>query len=336
MKQSKYIALIHKELNASISASEQEELAHWLNESPDNSALKEEIIAVWDMSNQYQKNYTPDVEKGLATLKQRIKADSAKDAKVVSMPPKKDNRWLAIAASVAILIVAGLLWNQFQTGSNNLQSLVSVENQVKEVTLPDGSKVWINQETELKYPQAFDGNNRIVYLNGEAFFDIQRNTSKPFIIKTKDTEVTVLGTSFNVSAYDNTQTTSINVKTGKVQLKVNATSDKLILVANEKAVFDNKANTLVKSKDKDLNAIAWQSGQLIFRKTRLVDAISDIENYYRVKISLTNTDLLECEYTSLFNNKELDSVLKSLSEAFSMSMQQENSTSYRLIGGSCD
>ena len=168
-----------------------------------------------------------------------------------------------IAASIVLLIgLSVTVYVLFNNYSQTQFTEISSADKIKEVLLPDGSQITLNQNATIKYPKEFSDNNRTVEFTGEAFFDIAKNTAKPFIIKTNKAEVTVLGTSFNILA-DEKDNITVTVKTGKVKLSKNKTEN---IILNPEEVGKIKNNTLSKSDNIDKNYL----GQVVQAQPRLL------------------------------------------------------------------
>ena len=149
-----------------------------------------------------------------------------------------------------------------------------------ELVLADGTRVWMNSETELKFPRVFTGDKRQVELvSGEAYFDVRKDKIKPFIVRNKDLDLTVLGTQFNIQNYSDEHEIITTLVEGAVQLS----SDKTILHPGEQATY-NKATreTQVETVDTELFT-AWREGRLIFKSTRLETVLKQLSRWYDVK-----------------------------------------------------
>lgn len=181
----------------------------------------------------------------------------------------------------------------------------------KEIYLPDGSKITLNADSELSYPKTFNDSIREVTLIGEAFFDIKRDVTKPFIVNTNSIKIRVLGTSFNVKSYDKDKKVETTLVTGKVEL-IKGKETPIVLAPSQKAVFHKTENKLEIEKVKSLDVVAWKDGTLIFDKTPLQEVVTDLERKYNTKIIINSKTLLNYEYTGTFDNLNIDDVLKLL------------------------
>ena len=340
MEKEFYIDLIYKSFSGDLSAEKQNQLDNWLSESEANRKEFDVLKKTWEMSSNFSKDFEVNLDTEFAQLQNRIDADekgNVKEAIVKTIPvARKNNWWKPLSVAAAVLLLAGAFF-VFNQNSTPVEMLVmkTLDGEVKEVALADGSKVWLNENSLLSYPDAMNGDERRVTLKGEAFFDITKNPSKPFIIDTRDAEVKVLGTSFEVRAMDDETKTEVVVKTGKVSLGKKNEVKPLILTKNQKGVYNNKTQGYVRSEVKDLNSISWQSKTMEFNDVVLEKVLIDIENHFDIKVTLDNQDLLKCKFTSIFIDKDQDAVLKTISNVLKMKLVETNDKSYRLTGGEC-
>lgn len=183
------------------------------------------------------------------------------------------------------------------------------------VILADGTKVMLNADTKFKYPIKFVGDRREVYLlSGEAYFDVSHDASKPFIIHTADMQTKVLGTSFNIRAYETEDEIYTTLVEGKVEIS-NAKDEmvKTILLPNQQAVF-NSANAGLSTKDVNVNHyISWKDGRFVFYKKPLGAILEDISRWYDVKLFYQNGDVQDMLFTGNMDKyKDIETVLRML------------------------
>lgn len=163
------------------------------------------------------------------------------------------------------------------------------------LTLSDGTKVWLNSETELKYPVRFTGNTREVSVKGEAYFEVKRDTLRPFIVHTPYSNTKVLGTSFNVSAYEDETTTAITLVSGKVE--VYNQHEKYILKPGWQAVTENKSGTL-KTREVDVTGyVSWKDGMFEFNDMPLEQLVSQLSRWYNVDFFFANSNIRDFKFT---------------------------------------
>ena len=167
------------------------------------------------------------------------------------------------------------------------------------IVLPDGTRVWLNAATELKYPVRFVGKERRVYLSGEAYFEVQRDTAKPFIVVMNGNEVRVLGTEFNVRSYKDEKCQFTTLVTGKVLL---TTHDRkcMELLPNEQGIVDPQGELRKEQVDVALYT-AWKDGNFVFRKQCLENIMEIVERWYDLKVTFEDE---WCKQVSFSGNVE--------------------------------
>lgn len=196
------------------------------------------------------------------------------------------------------------------------------------VTLPDGSTVKMNASTRIEYPLTFKGKIRKVKLSGEAFFEVTRDTLRPFIIETKNASVEVLGTSFNVSAYPNAGLVEVNVKTGKVKLTQHISGSSVhksaILPAGERGWVNVNENSMGQDRILSPNYSAWITKEIIFQRTPLAQAFGVLEDTYHVKIRMENPQIGKIPYTANFYpNQKLDYIIEVIARTHKLKVERK-------------
>lgn len=225
-------------------------------------------------------------------------------------------RFLRIAAILILAVMLGSIG--FYLGSaklvkNNTSAVVVDNYGLSRVELDDGSIVTMNHDTKINYPKKFKGNTREVSLEGEAFFEIEPNPDKPFIIHTGDVNIRVLGTSFNLTAYPDEKKVEVVVEKGSVQVyKTNMESsqtDEVILAPGEKGLYDIPSKRLDKSQNDNVNFLSWKTREITFKKTNLKDVTELLSKVYRVQIITGSAEVDSMLLTTEFDNKSIDFVL---------------------------
>jgi ferric-dicitrate binding protein FerR (iron transport regulator) len=209
----------------------------------------------------------------------------------------------AAAASVAILVVCGTFFLR-SSGAEEVYVL-NAGNEKQQFTLPDSSHVCLNANSRLTYTDAFGKNSRDVELSGEAYFEVTKNTGKPFTVKAGEISVRVLGTVFNVQAYHSEERIETTLLQGTVNVMQQSTSSGgIVLHPGQQLLFDKSAkNMIVNEIDVSLYT-SWKDGKLFFRQTALKDAFAIMERNFRIKIVLKNKSLEERKITGRFNLTE--------------------------------
>ncbi len=208
-----------------------------------------------------------------------------------------------VAASVLILTIS---WTWFYFFQASFKEYNNTNMVAKTYTLPDNSTVTLNYNTCLRYYTKDKTMRKTKLLSGEAFFSIQPNKQKPFIIATKNAKIEVVGTSFNVKT--NIEETEVSVKTGIVSLSNN--KDKSItLTYGEQGIVNS--NTITKAKLKNENYIAWKNRKLILKNISLYDAVNELEDYFHIKIIVPKS-CKNCYFTTTFTTESLYEALNEI------------------------
>lgn len=251
---------------------------------------------------------------------------------------KKDLRrlWLkrasAIAASLLlpVLILSTVYLYTEVNHYKQIPNIVSVNGgQRAGITLPDGTIVHLNSESKLTYTPDFNGKLREVVLEGEGFFEVTPNKEKPFIVKTSVFDVEVLGTSFNVSAYNDENIVETALIEGKVKLTMNKYPSKPVyLTPSQKFVYsrnDRKGSISIMEEDSEL---AWKQGILAFNAVPLTEVFRKIERWYGVTIHFDKDTIVNDKFTGQFKMISIQEMMNILRMHYNLKFKIENNDIY--------
>jgi ferric-dicitrate binding protein FerR (iron transport regulator) len=322
--------LLAKFLSDEASSSEKEEVEAWAGRSGENSAGLTAGEEIMKKARLYYRTRKFDP----AAAWEKIEGELT--PAVRPLAPRKEEftrgRWfLRVAASLLLAVAlgsAGYFIGIRQHQATVFTEVISNEDHVLQgITLPDGTQVSLNSSSRLTYPKQFSGKTREVHIEGEAFFDVKPDASNPFVITAGNARIKVLGTSFNVNARPGDKTVEVVVKTGKVQVACQGSSqtvESLILVPGERGVLYNDNNQLVKSWNENPNVTAWKTNELVFDKTSLREVIVNLEKVYHTEIQLSDPSLNELVLTAHFDNQPVDFVLEVIRLTFSLELSAQN------------
>ncbi|MEN8156457.1 MAG: FecR domain-containing protein [Bacteroidota bacterium] len=164
-----------------------------------------------------------------------------------------------------------------------------------QLTLSDGTKIWLNSESEIRYPVAFRGTKREVYLWGEAYFQVAENSKQPFIVHTMNTAVQVVGTSFNIRAYSDEVTTATTLVSGRVVVSQNENQQEYILEPGQQAVTGEK-ETVVKAVEV-APYIAWKEGRILFEEHAIEAIFRDLSRWYDIDVEYRDPEVKDFRYS---------------------------------------
>lgn len=213
--------------------------------------------------------------------------------------------WFQVASVAAILLIGllggGALTYFFSDTKENQEQFVfeTPRGEKSLVKLPDGSQIWLNANSRLVY-HSFSSNHRQVELKGEAFFTIAHNANAPFVVRTNECDVEVLGTTFNVMAYDEFGRKEITLLEGKVN--VFNDGDRQVLEPGQALILKDHVMQVVEANT--TQASGWIDNKFTFQKIPLSELMKRLENWYDVDITLDNQTGKEVNYTGTFKNEE--------------------------------
>jgi ferric-dicitrate binding protein FerR (iron transport regulator) len=242
-----------------------------------------------------------DSVKGWKEFSQRIKRKPQKTIQIY-------RRIRQIAAAVLFLLF-GSITVIYLTGRLQSHEKVIAENNagnLNELELEDGSVIWLNKGATLSYPEKFTGDTRYVKLSGEAYFEVARDERHPFIVTTDNSEITVLGTSFNVNS--TSIHTQVSVVTGKVQVASNTTKEQIILDPNQAAIITR--GNIIRFETTNQNFLAWKTGIFEFLNTPIEQVVLDLNTYYDNRIEIDTSEQFDCNLTARFSKADLTVVME--------------------------
>jgi ferric-dicitrate binding protein FerR (iron transport regulator) len=294
---------------------------HYLNRYPQHWELaKKGKMLILGISFKEVAAINHESEKALKSLLDTLQNDLGKDKKTLSKKRTRAYRFWKFAASVAaiLLISAGIYWYQI----HNPQIVLATNfGHQLETILPDESVVTLNANSKLRY---YKQDSRKVWLEGEAYFVIKKKpeTGEEFQIITKDLNVTVLGTSFNVNTRNDQ--TEVLLEEGKVSLAVaDQKQTRIEMNPGDLITYSKKSNLLEEKRGNApaLETAAWKKGALIFKNSSLVDALFEMEDIYGIQFVIQTEELKEETISGGIPIKDLQVTLKTLTEIYGIQMQ---------------
>lgn len=323
---SHYWDIAAKSFEGKATPAEEEALRRWLSQSPEHQQQYKAQQQLWQTTTP-----APATVVDTDAAWQKVRAQlQPQQAKVVLLYRQL---W-RVAAAVVILIGIAWLARLYFMPYYGLQVVESGEERMA-VWLPDSSQVWLNKGSILAYDQNFDGPQREVHLEGEAFFEVTHNPQQPFVIEAENSKTQVLGTSFNLRAYPQEQTVELTVATGKVAFTVSESTEQAIVTPGFGAIHNREQNSITKYTLADENAWAWKSGTLRFNGQPLQEVLPELERYFGVTLQLRQSDLGNCRFTGTFREAELQEVLQVLEASLQLEVTKQNAHTYTFAGNGC-
>jgi ferric-dicitrate binding protein FerR (iron transport regulator) len=340
-----YKELFVKYLKNECSHEELSKILGWLKDPANGKTMEQLINEDWNNFDTQEINSSSG-KISFQTLKQRITDIQKESVKINNY--KIGRIGLRIAASLLLPVAIG--WATFYILQKNIKPEPVAFNEITaplgsktSIQLSDGTKVWLNSGSKLKIPQKFEGNYREVTLTGEAFFDVKKDSTRPFLVRTSKLNIKVLGTSFNVKAYPEEGTIETTLVKGLVTItKSNAninSQDVTYLKPNQRATFVKETGTLVlaetekklvsqevkikhdkKREEKMLFIknidtepfVAWKDDKLVFKYEDFESLCIKLQRWYGVEINIKSEDLKKYHYTGVLQKETINDVIKIL------------------------
>ena len=233
---------------------------------------------------------------------------------------------IKIAAVVAITLGGSYFYYQSSLEKElmAMQTITVPADQRINITLVDGTNVWLNARTSLSYPVKFGKNNRQVVLDGEAYFDVTKDKSKPFIVQTDNYNVEVLGTQFDVNAYSETGEFETTLMSGSVKVASASDSTQKITLKPNNKVFLQDGKLHVTAVD-DYNPYRWKEGLICFKNETFTSIMKDFEKYYGLTIQVKNKNVFKYVYTGKFRQTDgIDYALRVLQKDIKFTYQRDD------------
>lgn len=234
---------------------------------------------------------------------------------------------LKVAAVLAVGFFAAQWWGAKESEPIEMQTIFVPAGQRAELTLADGTRVWLNSRSTLRFPNRFERDARTVELDGEGFFDVTRDESAPFTVETERYDIQVLGTEFNVKAYGESDFFETSLLEGCVELRDANDLPLVRMKPNERVVAAH--GTLQKELITDMNYFRWREGLFCFDNETIGDLIEKLQLYYDVHIVVKKPSLMKYRYSGKFRIKDgVEHVLKvlQLKHTFRYQIDDESNT----------
>jgi transmembrane sensor len=358
-EQKRIIELLTRKLAGEATEDELTELSQFSLERPDTIHLQDTLNEIWNSEPSMQEDaefyYNRLIVKNKTLFDQ-----SARSARVETRPRRPRRKWNYLIGIAATLLFVTLCWRLVTSylipvRKPGLTTVFAGKGVRKKVTLPDESLVWLNSETRVSFdPDLNLKNERIVELEGEAFFDVKHVSNRPFIIHTGKASIRVLGTAFDVKAYPDEKVFETTVIRGSVEIVTNnRTSQKFTLKPAQKllaiepkikaiagvselasgfkdhVMIENAVHVTLSNKVY-FPATSWTQNKLIFKNESLEELAPKFERWYNVRITIGSKEVAAFRYTGAFENETIEQALTAMKliHAFNFSIHDNNITIY--------
>lgn len=308
-------------LSGEADAAERQAIEAWAAADPSNAAELEKLRAIWDLGAGATAPVV-DVDKAWARLDARIAEAEGRGRVIPLQRTRPITRWLA-AASVFAGVVGGVrYWYQQRP-----EELMAANEHVRTV-LQDNSSVVLSPGSRVNVRMK---DERHITLQGEAYFEVQRDEERPFVVETDDVTVTVLGTAFEVSAFDTSNSVLVRVRHGKV--RVVAEGDSVILQAGGYARYNKTAHMLERLAAPPVEMFGERIIQ--FNEAPMTTVVDQLQKLFNVKVELANEGLKKCTLTATFEDEPIDYILRVIADTYQLKLTQGAPGTYVLDGAGC-
>lgn len=279
-----------------------DEFSRWLIEHESDQETEELMLEKW---NEYSETLFAESDlKGLKGIRKIIR-DREKDNK--SRPGVLLTTMCILVG--CILFAAGYASSIFLNRQEKDITLVTAEGNIGEFTLPDGTKVWLNENTRLTYPESFNGNTRMVSLSGEAFFEVRKDLGRPFVVEMESLAVEVLGTSFGASCYKDDKMEEIVLKSGSVCISGESLPSPIVLKPSERLIWSPFEGSADVAEIDVENTYRWYEKYLAFDNARFGDILANIEYRYNVDVKLLTSVSMDKRLSLTIIREPLETIM---------------------------
>lgn len=325
-------SLVSRKLSGELSPVEELQFREALSQDPDLEIQLTEFRKVWDSMDGIAGDQTYDMDGEWNLMRERIPGFQEH-----SSPLGKARSLLYYSYRIAAVLVAGLVIAFAWVYATQLAGteLVMAGNDAVELRLEDGTLVMLNRESKIRYKKHLTGESREIRLTGEAWFDVARDTTRPFIIDAGTAMVEVLGTSFNVNAYKENPIVEITVESGVVAVTAKEDrAEQIVLKAGNSGSYNSNSRELLLQSYYNPNKLSWHTKDLFFEGTPLREAADLLEKVYNVRLVISNPEIASCPITVSFSDQSLEAVLNVLEVTLDLDISRQGET-YTLDGSAC-
>jgi ferric-dicitrate binding protein FerR (iron transport regulator) len=309
--------LLFRYLAGTVSAGEQSEAETWIGFSEENSQYFNKIRNIWESSSNLKVYEQIDTESSLKDVKKRVNFKQ-------NGKPRIRPLWIAFQVAAVLIISFGIyvIFRQNDNVTKELRfSKIETGNTKRTFVLPDSTVVALNRNSHIEFSENFNKKERKLKFEGEAYFEIKPDKSRPFIIETSRSETKVLGTAFNLKAYPGSETESIVVTHGLVEFskKSNNKIQKIQLKKGEMAVLSDE---LKKELNPDLNFLSWKTGIFTFNNEPLPNALKLLSDYYQIEFRIGDDKLKSYTISGKYQNLELKDLIEVLKMTLGIKLEK--------------
>jgi ferric-dicitrate binding protein FerR (iron transport regulator) len=325
--------LLEKYCNNTCTDEELSSVLEWFVGSVRTPGGKDLLLKIWEELPDEENNLGINFDSILDKIHHKLNLTHSKEilekANQNVIKYKRRNYFIKILTRVAAILMLpifgfGLYMSfKYQSARHGQFSVNQAYNEVfasvdaiTKISLPDGSNVWLNHSSTLKYPAIFQRNSRTVELTGEGYFEVAHNPKVPFIVKAGGIQVLARGTTFNILAYPDEERIETSLINGCVEIQIAEPDGKIIPLLKMKptdlSIFQKSNNKISTRTIGDDRYFSWKEGKLMFNKEPITEVVKKLSRWFNVDIQIKDPELLKLTYTATFVNETLPQVMELL------------------------
>ncbi|KAB2846121.1 MAG: FecR family protein [Melioribacteraceae bacterium] len=334
MNNEQIYSMLAKYFSGESSPDEINKVNDWLNENSGNRVFYEDVKAVWE--NSLPANNSFNVEDAWEKVKTKSFSSDTKEKKYFrekSALTFQAFNYLKIAAGIVIMLGFTYLYFNLNykvepfENTVGIKQIISDKGEIRKIRLDDGTVVTLNSESELRIPEDFFLKERNVSLTGEAYFEVAHDSKKPFIVSTEMATIKVIGTKFNVTAWQENDEVTVAVSEGKVFFGSESGGDAVFINQGEISTAFKDTPPIVPVKvDVQKYYLSWLSDELNFYNASFKNIIHRLENKYGINISVNDASILTKQLTANFKDESLEEILYTISLALDLKFSEEKNS----------
>ena len=342
----KIIEIIVKYHSGRATVEDKKTLYNWLEEGEENKKYYDQISDIWFSVVNYDEKLEYDTLSALNTIKSKMTREKRLfPANIKSQQTKTRSIFYWLIRIAAVLIIVFSLGTTcyylfgkliFNRNINELTTITAPIGSKSKITLADGTKVWLNAGSTIKYNDNFNNKDRNIELIGEGYFDVAKNKALPFIVNTYEIRIMALGTSFNVKAYPDEGSVETTLVSGSLMIKHVKKGKEMLLAPNQRATYfkkegniylsevesksigGKKEEILQKVKGKILHIkkvetdvfTAWKDNRLVFRNESFRSLVVKLERWFDTEINILNEEILDFHFNGTIENETVQDVME--------------------------
>lgn len=306
--------IVKKYLSERFSPETEERVQKWIVKNDKTKEQEQASLEYWDELDVAADSGTYSA---LDRVNRRIGRTSEQ---VVNIPLYRKLSRIAAVLVPLFILAGGYLY--YQSVRNNLIEVSVAYGEQTHLILPDSSEIWVNSGSTIKYPKEFTDKQRTVQLDGEAYFSVRKDESKPFVVNTETLSVKVLGTKFNVKAYTGDEKITTTLTSGKVE--VNTNNERHILDPDEQLTFNRNTSVINVEKIPSDETDSWLSGRLVFNNASFTEIVQTLTRHFDISITDNTATPASKLYTVKFlKNETPEDILNILQDVVGFSYRKQ-------------